>query len=182
MTRPLPTIHGITEHDAGPWRLERLDLEFANGERRNYQRLHGTGHGAVVVVPLIDDDTVLLVREYAAGVHRYELGLVKGRIDAGEDALQAADRELKEEAGYGARSLTVLRDLTLAPTYMSHTAQLVIARDLYPQRLQGDEPEELEVIPWKLDALHELILREDFSEGRSIAALFIAREWLRTAR
>jgi ADP-ribose diphosphatase len=182
MTRPLPVIHGITEHDAGPYRLERLDLEFSNGERRNYQRLHGRGHGAVVVVPLVDDDTVLLVREYAAGVHRYELGLVKGRIDEGETALQAADRELKEEAGFGARSLTLLRDLTLAPTYMSHTAQLVIARDLYPQRLEGDEPEELEVIPWKLDALHELILREDFSEGRSIAALFIAREWLRMAR
>jgi ADP-ribose diphosphatase len=61
---------------------------------------------------------------------------------------------------------------------MSHTAQLVVARDLYPERLPGDEPEELEVIPWKLNALHELILREDFSEGRSIAALFIAREWL----
>lgn len=182
MTHRLPIIHGITEHDAGPYRLERLDLEFSNGQRRNYQRLHGTGHGAVVVVPLIDDGTVLLVREYAAGVHRYELGLVKGRIDEGETALQAADRELKEEAGYGARSLTLLRDLTLAPTYMSHTAQLVIARDLYPQRLEGDEPEELEVIPWKLDALHELILREDFSEGRSIAALFIAREWLRTPR
>jgi ADP-ribose diphosphatase len=62
---------------------------------------------------------------------------------------------------------------------MSHTAQLVVARELYPERLPGDEPEELEVIPWKLEALHELILREDFSEGRSIAALFIAREWLR---
>ena len=178
MTRRLPVIHGITEHEAGPYRLERLDLEFSNGQRRNYQRLHGRGHGAVVVVPLVDDDTVLLVREYAAGVHRYELGLVKGRIDEGETALQAADRELKEEAGFGARSLTLLRDLTLAPTYMSHTAQLVIARDLYPQRLEGDEPEELEVIPWRLDALNELILREDFSEGRSIAALFIAREWL----
>jgi ADP-ribose diphosphatase len=176
----LPIIHGITEHEAGPYRLERLELEFSNGERRNYQRLHGRGHGAVVVVPLVDDDTVLLVREYAAGVHRYELGLVKGRIDEGETPVQAADRELKEEAGYGAHSLTVLRDLTLAPTYMSHTTHLVIARDLYPQRLPGDEPEELEVIPWKLDALHELILREDFSEGRSIAALFIAREWLRT--
>ncbi|QDH70802.1 ADP compounds hydrolase NudE [Marilutibacter alkalisoli] len=176
----LPTIHGITEHDAGPYRLERLDLEFSNGERRRYERLHGRGHGAVVVVPLLDDDTVLLVREYAAGVHRYELGLVKGRIDAGETPLQAADRELKEEAGYGARSLTVLRALTLAPTYMSHEAHLVVARDLYPERLPGDEPEELEVVPWRLDALHELILREDFSEGRSIAALFIAREWLRT--
>src|SRR5687767_14877988 len=93
MTRRLPTIHGITEHDAGPWRMERLDLEFDNGERRRYERLHGRGHGAVIVVPLLDDDTVLLVREYAAGVHRYELGLVKGRIDAGETPLQAADRE-----------------------------------------------------------------------------------------
>ena len=43
----------------------------------------------------------------------------------------------------------------------------MLARDLYPERLPGDEPEELEVVPWKLDALHELILREDFSEGRS---------------
>ncbi|GAB3335577.1 ADP compounds hydrolase NudE [Marilutibacter aestuarii] len=180
MSPRLPTIHGITEHEAGPYRLERLDLEFSNGERRRYERLHNRGHGAVAVVPLIDEDTVLLVREYAAGMHRYELGLVKGRIDAGESALEAADRELKEEAGYGARDLKVLRALTLAPTYMSHETQLVIARDLYPERLPGDEPEALEVVPWKLDALDQLILREDFSEGRSIAALFIAREWLRT--
>ena len=180
MTRRLPTIHGITEHDAGPWRMERLDLEFGNGERRRYERLHGRGHGAVAVVPMLDDDTVLLVREYAAGVHRYELGLVKGRIDAGETPLQAADRELKEEAGYGARSLQVLRTITLAPTYMSHQTHLVLARDLYEERLPGDEPEELEVVPWKLDALDQLILREEFSEGRSIAALFVVREWLRT--
>ena len=182
MTRKLPTIHGVTEHDAGPYRMEHLDLEFDNGERRRYERLHGRGHGAVIVVPLLDDDTVLLVREYAAGVHRYELGLVKGRIDAGETPLQAADRALKEEAGYGARSLQVLRSLSLAPSYMSQQTHMVLARDLYPERLPGDEPEELEVVPWKLARLHELILRDDFSEGRSIAALFIAREWLQHAQ
>ena len=180
MTRPLPTIHRIETDDSGPNRMERLDLEFSNGARRTFQRLHGRGQGAVVVVPMLDRETVLLVREYAAGVHRYELGLVKGRIDAGESPIEAANRELKEEAGYGARDLVELRALSLAPTYMSHQAQLVIARDLYPERLVGDEPEELEVVPWRLDALHELILREDFSEGRSIAALFIAREWLKT--
>lgn len=179
MNHPLPIIHGITEHDAGPYRMERLDLEFSNGERRLYERLHGRGHGAVAVVPMLDDDTVLLVREYAAGVHRYELGLVKGRMDAGETPGQAANRELMEEAGYGARELTVLRSLTLAPTYMSHQTHLVLARGLYPQRLPGDEPEALDVVPWKLADLGELILQEDFSEGRSIAALFIVREWLK---
>ena len=102
MTRRLPVIHDITEHDAGPYRLERLDLEFSNGERRHYERLHGRGHGAVAVVPMLDDDTVLLVREYAAGLHRYELGLVKGRIDAGETPREAALRELVEEIGTGA--------------------------------------------------------------------------------
>ncbi len=61
---------------------------------------------------------------------------------------------------------------------MNHQSWLVIASDLYPERLVGDEPEEIEVIPWKLSKLHDLMLREDFSEGRSLAALFIVREWL----
>ncbi len=177
---PLPVIHARRQRDEGHGRVvEELDLEFGNGERRVYHRVLALGPGAVAVVPLIDDETVLLVREYAAGVHRQELGLVKGRMDPGETPEEAANRELMEEAGYGAHRLEVLRQLSLAPTYMEHQTHLVVARDLYPKRLPGDEPEELEVIPWKLDALDELILQEDFSEGRSIAALFIVREWLR---
>lgn len=179
MRQRLPVIHSITQHDAGPYRMERLDLEFSNGERRLYERLHPRGYGAVAVVPLLDAQTVLLVREYAAGFNRYELGLVKGRIDAGETPEQAANRELMEEAGYGAHDLRVLRTVSLTPTYMSHQTHVVLARDLYPQRLPGDEPEPLELVPWPLDDLEALFWREDCSEGRSIAALVIARDWLR---
>lgn len=82
--RRLPIIHRITDEENGPFQRQHLDLEFSNGERRRFERLVSRGHGAVVVVPMLDDETVLLVREYAAGMHRYELGLVKGRIDAGE--------------------------------------------------------------------------------------------------
>lgn len=179
MTRPLPTIHRITRRQGDPNRVvEELDLEFSNGERRRYHRAPAQGHGAVIVVPMLDDETALLVREYAAGTHRYELGLVKGAIDAGETPEEAANRELKEEAGYGARSLTVLRRISLAPTYMGHETVLVLARDLYEERLAGDEPEPLEVVPWRLDALHALMFAEEFSEGRSIAALFLVRELL----
>lgn len=179
MSRPLPVIHRITRRQGDPGRvIEELDLEFSNGERRRYHRAPAQGHGAMIVVPMIDDATALLVREYAAGTHRYELGLVKGAIDAGETPEEAANRELKEEAGYGARSLTVLRRISLAPTYMGHETVLVLARDLYEERLAGDEPEPLEVVPWRLDALHALMFAEEFSEGRSIAALFLVRELL----
>jgi ADP-ribose diphosphatase len=175
----LPKIHATQDLDfGGRFQVERLDLEFSNGERRQYERMKPRGHGAVIVAPVADADTVLLIREYACGMHRYELGLVKGRIDRGESVEQAAQRELKEEAGVGARRLTVLRPMSLAPTYMSHQTWLVLAEDLYPERLPGDEPEELEVVPWRFDSLHELMLREDCSEGRSLAALFIVREYL----
>lgn len=175
----LPTIHARRMLHEGRFGVEELDLEFANGQRRTYERMKGSGRGAVVIVPMLDDDTVLLVREYCAGLHTYELGLPKGRLERGEDPLEGANRELKEECGYGANRLTLVGKLSLAPTYMSHQTHIVLAQDLYPERLEGDEPEELEVVPWKLDALGELVLREDCTEGRSIAALFIARERLR---
>ncbi len=54
----------------------------------------------------------------------------------------------------------------------------MLAEDLYPEQLEGDEPEPLEVIPWPLDRLHELMLRADCSEGRSLASMFIVREYL----
>src|SRR3546814_20853030 len=99
---------------------------------------------------MLDDDTVLLVREYAAGVHRYELGLVQGRIDAGETPEHAANRELMEEAGYGANSVQVLRSLTLAPPSMSPKTHLVPARDLYPHSPPRPHPPELDVVPCKI--------------------------------
>jgi len=178
MRKP-PIVHSTRLAEGSHFlKVELLDLEFSNGERRTYERLKGSGLGAVIVVPMKDDDTVLLVREYGAGIDRYELGLPKGRLDQDETVEQGANRELKEEVGYGARDLHILTTLSLSPSYMTSMTHVVLARELYAERLVGDEPEELEVVEWKLSRLHELIGRPDVSEGRSIAALFIAREYL----
>ncbi|MEP6899898.1 MAG: ADP compounds hydrolase NudE [Rhodanobacter sp.] len=174
-----PIIHATRDAEtSGFLHVEQVDLEFSNGERRTYERMKSSGLGAVIIVPMIDDETVLLVREYGVGVDRYELGLPKGRLDQDETAEQGANRELQEEVGYGARKLKILHNLSLSPSYMTHMAHVVLAQDLYPQRLQGDEPEQLDVVPWKMAELHTLLGRDDVTEGRSIAALFIAREYL----
>jgi ADP-ribose diphosphatase len=161
------------------FRIEQVDLRFSNGVETRYERLTGAASGgAVLMIPMLEDDTVLLIREYAAGVDRYELGLPKGRIEAGEDVLAAANREMMEEVGYGARDLRRLTSLSVAPGYLGHTTHLVLARDLYPQRCPGDEPEEIEVVPWRLRELPQLLAREDLTEARTIAALFMVRELL----
>ncbi|HEC04858.1 MAG TPA: ADP compounds hydrolase NudE [Thiothrix sp.] len=158
--------------------IEQLDLEFSNGEQRQYERLVSRGNGAVLIVPMLDDDTVLLIREYAGGTNRYELGLPKGKVEEGEAILHAANREIMEEVGYESASLTHIKAVSLAPQYMQHHTQIVLAQELSPRREEGDEPEELEVVPWKLSNLEALLGRDDFSEARSIVALFMVRNHL----
>ena len=130
--RKLPLIHARRLRDPSKlFEIEQLDLEFSNGELRTYERMKSRGLGAVIIVPMLDDDTVLLVREYAVGLEHYEIGLPKGRLEDGESILEGAERELKEEIGYGARDLRELTRLSLAPGYMTHITRVVLARDLY---------------------------------------------------
>lgn len=156
---------------------EALQLEFSNGAQREFFRVHPAGGGSVLVVA-VQNDQVLLTREYACGLHRYELGLPRGHIDAGESALEAANRELQEEAGFAARKLTLLRTLALVPSYMSHHIHVVLAEDLYASPLPGDEPEPIEVLHYPMAALEALAMHEEFSDGRALGALLVARAYL----
>ncbi len=164
------------------FQVEALELEFSNGVTVEYERLKTSPYGAVLAVPMLDDDTVLLIREYATGVDRYELALPKGRIEKGEDVIAAAEREMMEEVGYGARELTLLTTLTSAPGYSSQQTHIVLAEALYEQRLPGDEPEAIEVVPWRISQLGALLQRDDCSEARSIAALYLVRDLLAQRR
>jgi ADP-ribose diphosphatase len=165
--------------DTGVFRIEQMDLEFANGEQRQYQRIVGSPQGAVLVVPLLDRETILLIREYAAGMDRYELAFPKGHIEQGEDPITSANREIQEEIGYAANRLEHINSFTIAPGYLGHTTHIVLASELYPNRIDGDEPEPIEVVPWKIASLDELLKLQDFTEARSIAALYMVRDLLR---
>lgn len=158
--------------------IEEVDLRFQNGARRTYERLRTPPIPAVMLVPMLDDDTVVLIREYGVGKEEYQLTLPKGALDPGEDWRTAGNRELQEEAGYGAHKLTWLKRMTLSPGYMQHEITIAIAEDLYPSVLPGDEPEPLEVLTWPMSELDTLVEREDVSEARVIAALYMAREVL----
>jgi ADP-ribose diphosphatase len=156
--------------------IEQLSLTFSNGEQREYERMLSSNRGAVMIVPMIDDDTMLLVREYCAGTHSYELGFPKGLIDLGEAATTAANRELKEEVGFGAKKLTSIHEMMMAPAFFSAKMELFLAQDLYPETLVGDEPEPLELVHWKLSDYQGLLAQADFNEARSIAALMLIKD------
>jgi len=159
--------------------IESLDLRFSNGVERTYERLKPTGRSGVMMVPITEKGEILLIREYAAGTEDYELGFPKGLVDLGESPEQAANRELKEEIGFGANSLTQLKEVVVAPSYFSSKMTLFVAQDLYSETLEGDEPEPLEVIRWPLSQAEELLSHLDFCESRSITALMLTLKHLK---
>lgn len=171
----------LKRHQAARTRLfqvEQLELRFSNGVERTYERLASAGFGAVAVVPVNAEGAVILVQEYGAGINGYRWGLPKGAIDPGETRLQAANRELMEEAGIGAHTLHYLKSLHLNPSYMERSIDIVYAENLYEASLPGDEPEPLARMTWPLDQLEALIGRDDVSDSVSIAALYMVREYI----
>lgn len=156
--------------------VEEQHLQFSNGSQRVYERLNPGKPSAVMIVALLDSETVLLAREYGAGLGRYYLSLPKGAVDAGEDLLETANRELMEEAGYGANRMEAIKRFALSPSYMGNQVTLVLAQDLYEKRLPGDEPEEIEVIPYKMADIDTLIAGDEFVEAYAIASLLMIRE------
>jgi ADP-ribose diphosphatase len=182
MTRKnhLPTITGQRQvAKSNLFAIEQIDLTFNNGEKRQYERMLGTGRGAVMIIPMLDNDTLLLVREYCAGTHSYLLGFPKGLIDAGESAEQAANRELQEEIFYGAKQLSLVSEMMMAPAFFNAKMTVFLATDLYSASLVGDEPEPLEIVPWAIKDYKRLLQQDDFTEARSIAALMLLVDQLR---
>ena len=162
------------------FRVEQRRLRFSSGFEHTFERLLDDGLRSVVIVPMLSADRFVLISEYAAGVNDYVFSLPMGTVMPGEDLLQAADRELREEIGYGARDLHHLRTLTLVPSHLQHTVDVVIARELFPASEKGDEPEHIVSHTHSLTELFELATKKEFREARTIAALYLARDWLAT--
>lgn len=175
--KKLPTILGIKPiAKTGIFRVEQVTYQFSNGEIREFERLEVWEPGVVMIVPMQDADTFLLIREYAAGINRYTLSFPKGRVEKSEDIYEAANRELQEEIGFKANKLRYLMGMTTSPNYSPTMTHTFLAEDLVPSKLPADEPEPLEVVPWKLDNIPALLAREDFHEARALAALYLIHE------
>lgn len=155
--------------------VQSVDLRFANGAERTYERLTPARRPAVMVLP-VHENHLLMIREYAVGTERYELTLPKGLIDAGETPEQSANRELQEEIGFAAARLTPLRPLYTSPGHMYSPMHLFIAENLTPAKLPGDEPEPLQTVAVPLSDVDKLIACPQTGDARILASLFLFRD------
>ncbi|MFK7895607.1 MAG: NUDIX hydrolase [Myxococcota bacterium] len=134
--------------------------------------------GASAVVPFLNDETVLMIRQYRFATGGEILEIPAGKLDPGEAPEVCAVRELEEETGYRAGRVEKLGAIWTTPGFTDEIIHLYAAFDLEPteQNLQPDEV--IQLVPMSLDEAIEGIRNTPIYDAKSGMALLLARDWL----
>ncbi len=130
--------------------------------------------GSVVIVPILDKNKVVLIKQYRYAIGREILELPAGTLNNAERPLECAKRELLEETGYKAKYFKRLGSVYLAPGYCNELIRIYLARDLKYKGRRVEEDEEIEVTVLNLkDAFHD-VLKKRFYDAKTICGLYLA--------
>jgi ADP-ribose pyrophosphatase len=127
--------------------------------------------GAAAIVPVKDDGTVILIRQFrhAAGGFIYEIPA--GKLHPGEDPKACAARELEEEVGYRAGELELLSSIFTAPGFTDEVIHIYKATSLVKSRQSLDRDEVLEVIEMPLSKAIAMIQAGTIRDAKTMVGL-----------
>jgi ADP-ribose pyrophosphatase len=134
--------------------------------------------GAVAIVALFDDGSVLLERQYRYPARREFIEIPAGKLEPGEPPLDTAKRELLEETGYVAAEWTRLGAISTAIGYADETIGLFLAKGLARRTARLDAGEFLEVFTLPLDEAIQAVREGRITDSKSVIGLLWARTFL----
>jgi ADP-ribose pyrophosphatase len=151
--------------------LHVLEDEVRMPDGRSGRREYIRHPGAVAMIPMLDAGTVLLVRQYRYPARRHFYEIPAGKIDPGEEPLQTAKRELREECGCEARDWQQVTTLDTCIGYSDERIGLYLARQLTRVERAPEEGEFLEELTLRLPEAIEWIRDGRITDVKTIIGL-----------
>jgi ADP-ribose pyrophosphatase len=128
----------------------------------------------VGILPFLDANTVLLIKQYRYVVQRVTWEMPTGGMHRRESVLEAAQRELAEEVGYRAGRLTWVSTFQTSKSVVDETAHLFLAEELVPLELPPDDTEFIAVQPFPFDEVLRMVTQGEITDGMTIIAVLHA--------
>ena len=132
--------------------------------------------GASAVVPVDEEGSVYLVRQFRATLEKVTLEIPAGKLDhPGENRLEAAQRELREETGFSADSWKKLTDLATTPGFCSEVISIYLAQNLHSGKTDFDEDEFLNLVKMPLSQAVDQVMAGEICDSKTICGLLMAQ-------
>ena len=163
-------IDGELAYDGSFLKVSRDTVRLPNGAQAHREFIRHPG--AVVILPLFEDGTVLLERQFRYPLGRVFIEFPAGKIDPGEDVLACAKRELQEETGYTASDWQFVCTIHNAIAYSDEHLELFLARGLIAGPAQLDEGEFLETFTATVPELLAMVRRGEITDVKTIIGAF----------
>jgi ADP-ribose pyrophosphatase len=169
--------HELTKRE-DIYRGKILDLSLSHfrSESKGEVEIEIVHHnGGAGTLPVFEDGTVALVRQWRYPLGRYSLEIAAGRIEPGHTPEETAARELEEEMGLRAGELERIGEFNVAPGYCEERIFVYLAKGLEPCEQNLDEDEEIEVVRLPFDEALAMVRDGEIDDAKSIITLLLAR-------
>lgn len=130
-------------------------------------------HPGAVAVLAVHDGKLLLVDQYRQAMGRTELEIPAGKLEKGEDPLDAAKRELEEETGYRCGRIRLLHSFYTSPGFCDEMIHLYVAEDLTAGQVAPDEDEFLDIYEVSLEEAQRLIAEGRIADAKTLLAVYL---------
>jgi ADP-ribose pyrophosphatase len=131
-------------------------------------------NGGAGTLPLFEDGTVALVRQWRYPIGRHSIEIAAGRIEPGHSPEETAARELEEELGYRARELRKIGEFFVAPGYCEERLFVYLATGLEASEQDLDDDEEIEIVRMPFAEALARVNSGEIDDAKSIITILLA--------
>ena len=137
---------------------------------------------AVTIIPYKAPNHVVLIHQYRKAVDQILIEAPAGCMEPREDPLHAAIRELKEETGFSAQTLTKVGEMYMAPGFCNEYMHYYIAEELMAGETSFDDDEHMELKQYALEDLMDMIQNRQIIDAKTIMGIYFLNEYLQSSR
>jgi ADP-ribose pyrophosphatase len=170
------TLESRVTYEGPVFNLRHDRVQYPDGRRAKLDVI--VHPGAVAILPFDAEGQVWFIRQYRHATGGQLLELPAGTLEPGEPPADCALRELREEIGMGARTITHLGGFYVAPGYTTEFLHAYLATELYPDPLEADADEFIEVVKLPFAEVERRLAAGEIQDGKSLAMLALVRTFL----
>ena len=153
-----------------------LKVDTVEVDNRGYQKREIIEHqGAVAIVAITDLNEIVLIKQFRKAVEKTIWEIPAGKLENGETPKECAERELREETGYSAENIKLIKKFFTTPGFSNQKIYMYLATDLSIGECDFDIDESIETYKIDIEKAYDMVMNNEIEDAKTIIGILSAK-------